>query len=134
MSETADIAEVTEDTFRTWLARNVSEYVGRKDGHRLWFSAHEAYYFALVRDLTAYGVSVRIAMFNASRLADEAIDFSPIRDEVLVVRRDGEKTEFRLLSRCEMAEVDRASLFMPLAKIWQRVIDRAAIHYACEAA
>ncbi|WP_028748016.1 hypothetical protein [Rhizobium mesoamericanum] len=134
VSETAGIAEVSEDTLRTWMARNVTDYTGqRKDGRRLWFSAHDAYFFALLRDISAYGVSIRVAMYNAARLADDAIDIPPICDEVLVVRTEGDVSGFQLISRTEMVEVDKASLYIPLRQVWQRVMERAAATYASEA-
>ena len=134
VSETADIAELTEDTLRTWLARNTSEFCGDKRGHRLWFSAHDAYFFTLLRDMVGFGVSVKIAMYNAARLADDGEAGGPLIDEVLVIRRDGDTTRFRLMSRHEMAEVEQASLFIPLRQSWQRVIERAAVHFTSEAA
>src|SRR4051812_17602505 len=102
VAELAEIAEVSEDTLRTWLARNVTDYTGHKSGHRLWFRARDAYFVALLRDLVGYGVGVRTAMHSAARLADDAQDFAPIVDECLVVWGEGSNKDFRLISLGEM--------------------------------
>lgn len=134
VAEAASILEIQEDLFRAWHARSCTKYVGVKTGHRLWFSAHDLYFFALARDMIAFGVPVRTAMFQAEILADETETYAPIRDEALVVNLAGDKTEMRRMSSYCLGDIAASHLHMPLATIWQRVVDRAAEAFAKEAA
>ncbi|MBY2913774.1 hypothetical protein HF206_06505 [Rhizobium leguminosarum] len=133
VSDVSEIIEVSEDALRGWLARNVTSYSGQKAGHRLWFTGRDIYFFSILRDLAAFGVSIRIAMYTAERLVDEAGERGPLRDEVLVVRLDDDKTSFVRISRYEIGEVEDACLYLPLASIWSRIMERASAKYATEA-
>lgn len=132
VSETADLIGVTEETLRTWLARNVTnDFSGAKTGGRIFLSANDAYYFLLVRDFTGFGVSVRVAMLAAQQHAEEVGDCLPSEDFVLVRYENG-KASFELTNSPEFHE--RPTLVVPLRQSMLHLIDRAAEVYVREAA
>ncbi len=133
VAEMVSITEIPEDTFRTWIARNVTEFTGRKEGHRLWFTGVEAFFFSLVRDLVNYGVGVRIAMYIAAQHTRSAEVSPPLKDECLVVQVEGSKATFLSMSRCEISDVARASVYIPLYDLWQRIMTRSAEAFVKEA-
>lgn len=131
VAEAAEIANVPEDTFRTWHARNPTKYLGVKQGHRVWFSALDIFFYSIVRDLTAYGVGVRVAMYNAARFADEIGESDgPIRDEILLVRTDAGKTTLQLCTHSAAFSITQSSLYVPLRPIWDDIIKQAREAFA----
>lgn len=127
VAETAEMIGVTEETLRTWLARNViSDFNGAKTGGRIWLSALDAFYFLLVRDFTGYGVPVRTAMLVAAGYANNASDALP--GEHLVVRKAGDgKHTFELTYAPNVDEA--ATLVIPMHRLATDLIDRAARVY-----
>lgn len=133
--EAAAIIDVPEDTLRTWHARNPTKYLGEKQGHRVWFSALEIYFYAIVRDLTAFGVPVRTAMYEAARLADDADESNgPLRDEAIVVRTKGGVTNIENVTTGTAGNVKESSLFVPLRALWDGVTTKARDIFAKAAA
>ncbi|SCB41719.1 hypothetical protein [Rhizobium multihospitium] len=131
VAETADIVDVPEDTLRGWLARNlVPEFTGVKSGSRLWFSAHDALYFAILRELTAYGVSVRPAMREAGSIANNTAD-GELDHEYMIVRTNGAATDFEMTDAVVID--DKPGAVIPLRGVLERVLDRAAAVHATEA-
>ena len=130
--ETADLVGVTAETLRTWLARApLPDFLGVKTAGRIWLSGLDAFYYSLVRELTAYGVPVRTAMLAAATHANDCDDRLP-REEYLVVRIDGDSINFRLTNI--RPDDDRPALVLPIRAIAAQLIDRAAAVYVEEVA
>lgn len=130
VAEAADLVGVTEETLRTWLARNtVNDFNGCKTGSRLYLSGQDAFYYALVSALTGFGVGVRVAMLSATQHANDASDELPDY-AFLVVRREGGSTNFLLTNSPEFAGA--TALVIPIRRIAADLIERAAVVYAAE--
>lgn len=129
VAETAALIHVSEDTLRTWLARNVAnDFSGVKEGGRIRMSAQDAFYFLLVRDFTGFGVPVKTAMLTATFQAQEVSRDLPL-DPFLLVRANGASWTFELT---DAPEFGAATLVIPLRQSMLDLIDRAAAVYARE--
>lgn len=125
VAETADLVAVSEDTLRTWLARNVSnDFNGAKTGNRLWLSGLDAFYYCILREMIAFGVPVRTAMYSAEPIANAAT-YAPPVEEYLLVRVRGGITDIEV---CDSPNItDRPTLVIPLRKMWETLLERAAV-------
>lgn len=131
VSESAALTGATEDALRGWLARNIAnDFNGAKTGHRLYLSGQDCFYYLILRHLTQFGVPVRTAMFAASQQANFAEERLP-GHEFLVVRTDGQTTNFSLTSDPEFG---KTTLVLPLRALALDLLDAAAVLYATEEA
>jgi len=123
--EVADLIGVPEDTLRTWLMRTpMNDFLGVRDGGRVWLSGQDAFFYLLVKHLSAGGVPVRTAMYAAAGYANDLEDSLP--DEMLVVRTAGGKTTFELTFAPDLS---KPALVLPLHELASDLIDRAARFY-----
>ena len=131
----ADVAKITGvsvDTLRSWNTRNPTEYLGGKQGYRIFFNALDCYFFSLVRDFINFGVPARTAMHTAARFTDEAHNGGPVDGEILLVRVDGEKTEFQLIQSGDDFDRSRPTLMVFPDDNWRVTMERARAIYATE--
>jgi hypothetical protein len=120
----AFLVAFAEDRVRPWLARNVSnDFNGAKVGNRLWLSGNDAFYYCILRELIAFGVPVRTAMYSAEPIANAAT-YAPPVEEYLLVRTRGGTTDIEVSDSPNISE--RPTLVIPLRKMWERLLDRAA--------
>ena len=128
--EAAELAGVPEMTLRTWLARcPVSEFLGERQGGRVFLAAKHAFCFALVAKFTRFGVPVRVAILTAADFARGIGSSQP--GEHLVVVVDGDRTSFDLT---QAPDIKSAALVILINQLAQDFIANAATIYATEAA
>ncbi len=131
VAEAADILDVPIDTLRTWHAREPSgDFLGAKTGHRVFLSGNDIYFYALVRDFTAYGCPTRAAMGAAAGIARFATDDLPPEKHV-VIRRRSSSTEF---AHTNDPNLDHSVAVIPPRSLAQEIIERCAATYETEAA
>lgn len=132
VAESAQILSVPEDTLRTWMAREPSgEYLGTRTGGRVFLSGNDLFFYALVREFTAYGVAVRSAMGAAAGIASFAIDALPPEKYIIIRRRVG-VSEFE---QTNAPDLDlRPAAVIPIRKLAEVLIERAAETYTMEGA
>lgn len=127
VAEAAHILLVPEDTLRTWMAREPSgEYIGARERGRVFLSGNDLFFYALVREFTAYGVAVRIAMFTAAGIASFSVDALPPEKYIVIRRRVG-VSDFE---RTNDPDLDaRPVCVIPLHKLAEVLIERAEATY-----
>ncbi len=124
VADAAELIGVTTVTLRTWLARAPApDFLGAKMAGRLYLSAMDCFHYALVRELTAYGVPVRAAMLEAGTLANQCGENLP-NAEYMTVRTRAGNSEFHLTN---MSPDDGDPvLILPIRAIAVQLIDKAA--------
>lgn len=132
VAEAAELLGVPEMTLRTWLARApFNDFLGAKTGGRIFLSGHDIFFWALVRDLAGFGVSVRLSMLSAQSFADAARYDLPA-DERLIVRKSGpEQWSFEIVDEYDLGAI--SALVIPMRALAINLIERAAVVYANEA-
>lgn len=130
VAEAAGIAAVSEEQLRGWLARNPSNtFAGAKVGSRLFFSGQDIFYYRLVRELTRFGVSVRVAFRTAEIVADATDDELPV-EKFLIATEYGALHDFR---HTDEPDIDyRTSLVIPVRRLAEIAIERARAVFATE--
>lgn len=132
VAEAADILAVPEDTLRTWMAREPSgDFLGLRQGGRVFLSGNDIYFYALVREFTTYGVAVRIAMLTAAPIAEFSTHDLPPEKYIIIRRRVG-VSEFEQTSEPDLET--RPAVVIPLRKLAEVLIDRASGIYTGAAA
>lgn len=129
--ESARLLAVPEDTLRTWMARvPFNDFMGAKTGGRIFLSAHDLYFWSIVRDMSAYGVGLRVAMHSAQTIADAARYDMP-NDERLVVRKTAPDVwHFEIFADPDVSAA--SALVIPLRAMAHNLIGSAAVVYAGE--
>ncbi len=128
VAESADILDVPIDTLRTWMAREPSgDYLGAKTGNRVHLSGNDVFFYALVRDLTAYGCPTRAAMAAAAGIAELATDELP-PEKPIIIRRRARSTEF-----VDSDDAKHSVAVIPPRALAEEIIERCAAVYKTEA-
>ncbi|MEQ1406147.1 hypothetical protein ABK249_14495 [Neorhizobium sp. Rsf11] len=129
VAESADLLRVPEDTLRTWMARcPFNDFMGSKTGGRIFLSGNDLYFWSIVRDLSAFGVGLRIAMLSVQPIANEAAYDLPGGDLLVVQMKERGVWSFE---RTASPDVTCASsVIIPLHEVAIDLIGRAAAVYA----
>ena len=128
--EIANLIGVPNATLRSYMVRSpTNDFMGAKTGGRLYLSLNDGFYYALVAQLSAYGVPSRSAMHAAAGIANQCDDELP-REDFLVVRTNGGVTEFSLTS-VRPAD-DRPALVLPIYALAEVLIADGRDVYAAE--
>ncbi|MDW9645448.1 hypothetical protein GOB48_27160 [Sinorhizobium meliloti] len=129
--ESARLLDVPEDTLRTWMARvPFNDFMGAKTGGRIFMSGHDIYFWALVRDLSAYGVGLRTAMLSVHPIANAATHALPNVEKLVVRKTAPDVWDFELVDDPEFTS--SSALVIPLRALAIGVIGRGAVVYATE--
>ncbi|MDL2409970.1 hypothetical protein PY650_31010 [Rhizobium calliandrae] len=131
--ESADLLRVPEDTLRTWMARcPFDDFLGTRTAGRIFLSGLDLYFWSLVRDLSAFGVGLRVAMSSVRALAEAATSEMPAA-QMLVIRKRGPGVwDFEMVDDPEFNAA--SALIIPLRALAVDLIERAAAVYATEGA
>lgn len=133
VAESADILAVPEDTLRTWMARcPFNDYMGTKTGGRIFLSGAELFFWAVVRDLSGYGVGLRVAMHSASPLAENASQFLPNIERLVVRKTAPDVWNFELTDDPQFELT--SALVIPLRALALNIIGRGGVIYMQESA
>lgn len=128
IAEVAELIGVSEVTLRTYLARNPEpDFLGTREGRRVYLSCRDAFYYMLVSELSEFGVPVRSAMHVAARQAAGEL---PDHD-YLVVRAKGGISQFELTD--DRPTDAHPALVLPIRALAEVLIDDAAKVYATDA-
>lgn len=131
--ESATILGVPEDTLRTWMARcPFNDFMGAKTNNRIFFSGSDLFFWSVVRDLSAYGVGLRVAMHSVQAIANSAAYALP-NVELLVVRKTAPDVwNFEIIDDPDFTS--SSALVIPLRALAIGIIGRGAVVHAEEAA